>query len=336
MNSLAVNTLPGVINTYNYSQDNNGIDRFFFKDDFSSNTIMGYTVTGTPAITSGVLTLASADEIIKVLQAGDATGLWEARMQYTTIWVSGTQSLKQYFGSNSYLDVQRKSGNAIWLQLTVNGASLITTTDTTTTLADSIYGRGRVIYDGINYQMYWNDVAIGVTTAGGSPTAPSVGLLATDSVIVVDELMYAPSIAYSDPVSIDNTERYANVSGAALAFDTNHYHIIANTDSKYRLKSYQFGAGQQIYKMKLPASGTDGDYIYAQFVGTSDMTKGYGLGVNRTGGVWNECTVLDGVVTNTGFTIAGLIDGDTFYTKVEFDPDRGVWYGEISESGVWI
>ena len=336
MNSLAATELPGVITTYNYSQDNNGIERFFFKDDFSSNTFIGYIVTGTPSIASGTLTLSSADKIIKVLQAGDATGLWEARLQYTTDWVSGTQSLKQYFGSTSYLDIQRNDGDFIWLQFTVNGASLIATTNTTVSLADSIYGRGRIVYDGTNYQMYWNDVAVGATTAGSSPTSPSIGLLATDSVIVIDELMYAPSIAYSDPVSEDKTKRYINVSGTALTFDTNHYHMVANTDSKYRLKSYQFGAGQQIYKMTLPAGGTDGDYIYVQFAGTSDMTKGYGLGVNRTGGVWNECTVLNGIVTNTGFTIIGLSDGDTVYVKVEFDPNHGVWYGEVSESGVWM
>lgn len=72
-----------------------------------------------------------------------------------------------------------------------------------------------------------------------------------------------------------------------------------------------------------------------QFAASSDATKGYGYGVIRTGdNAWNTATVVDQTVT-TGTPIAGIVDNDTVYIKIELDAEHGVWYGDISETGVW-
>jgi len=321
------NRYTGQPSTLTLSSD---IEMRFFKDDFSVDSLAQYTQTGTVAIASGAATIETTEKIIKALQAGDTTGKWDTVCKFTTTY-SVDQSCKLYFGATSYIDIQRKTGNAIYLQLTVNGSSLIASTDTTATLADDTYGRASVTYDGTNYQMIWNGVAVGSATAGTVPTTPSIGVLATASTVVLDELSYIPSVAYTDPCSADLTARLATVTGTDAAFDTDKYNLVANTDSKYRLKSYQFGSGSRIFKFTLPASCNDGDYVNMRFCSIGDLSLGYGVGVIRVSGAWNAYTVKD-VTGTTGGVITDLADGNTVYIEVERSSEHGVYWYYIYET----
>lgn len=141
------------------------------------------------------------------------------------------------------------------------------------------------------------------------------------------------TVSYADDASSDVSARYATVAGTTIAFDTDHYNLVANTDSRYRLKSYQFKSGQYLYKFTLPASGSDGDYVTANFAAPSgDMSKRWGVGVIRKNGGWNVSTSTDGTITDSMTTISGLADGDVAYSKILWDSERGYYTGTVYEA----
>jgi hypothetical protein len=324
----------------NYSQDNGGVERYFFKDDFSQNTIGQYILRGTPTIMGGEFIIDTSGEgAYHYISSTNSSGSWEMTAKYTTPYSSGRQyiTLQNGVNDNWAINVERmNSANLCDLHLITLSGGAIINVDGGATIADDTWFTVRAEFDGTYWKMFYNGVQKGSTTAGSKPDSSGIGVSTyTVGSAKVKSISYSPSISYSDYATADKTERYQTVSGTAIAFDTNHYNLVANTNSKYRLNSYQFGAGSQIYKIVLPASANDGDYAYVMFDGTADMTKGYGYGVIRTSGWWSAATVLDGSVTNMNAPVVGVADGDTVYIKIENDPSRGVWYGDISETGVW-
>lgn len=267
-------------------------ERFVDIDDFSNNTLGQYTLTGNPTISSGVLTLATTEKAIKAINPASTTGKWAVVLAFTTTY-STDQSAKFYFGATSYLDIQRKTSNAIYLQLTVNGAPVIASTSASATLADSVFGRAELTYDGTNYQMIWNGANIGSATAGNAPTTPSKGLLATASTVVADKWDYIPSVTFTDPFTADTEARYHQIqipagAGADDIVVGGGVMTIAGTGGNERslyavLKSYNFVSGEYEIAFKNNGDGGGGANTICVFFGQLDVQNTYRLTVNDNG-----------------------------------------------------
>jgi len=331
-----------MVSSISISQDNNGVERFFFKDDFSNDTLAQYTVTGTPTIAAGVLTMAYGDKIERVLPSTCTTGKWEMVAQFDTDWVDTDQAIYLYIGDNSYYRLLRITGDVIWSMLWINGQAKILET-TTRTLASNVDFRAEVIYDGTNYTVaiYGMSGAYTKTVAASSPTVPSIGVKdyaagVIVTAITVNEITFCPSIAYTDTFGADTSTRYAAVTGT-VAFSTDHLNLttgnVAGNYVRERLRSYQFGRGNRLKKVKLPAACVAGDYVNIKMCATGDLLLGYGLGVIRQAdATWHICTVKDVTVTDTGTEVTGLVDGDYCYIETDWNPDQGVFWGYVYET----
>ena len=111
-----------------------------------------------------------------------------------------------------------------------------------------------------------------------------------------------PDITYADATPGTNLARYQQVTGTIADSSGNMTLTAAATAfCRERLSSYKFGAGGRIKNITLPASCDNGDYVNIKFGAPSgNLLTGYGLGVIRTAGAWNICTVKNTTITDTG------------------------------------
>jgi hypothetical protein len=146
-----------------------------------------------------------------------------------------------------------------------------------------------------------------------------------------------PAITYSDNFAADTSIRYQTVTGT-VAYNAGKWLDLtiaagAGNYVRERLKDYQFGSGGRLKTFTLPASCDNGDYFNIMAGATGDLLHGYGLGIIRTAGVWNVCTVKDITVTDTGTVVSGLSDGGTVSIELDWDAERAVLYGYVWASG---
>jgi hypothetical protein len=281
---------------YTLSQDNNGVERKFFKDDFSNDTLGQYTVTGSPTIASGVLTLVIEEYIKKSLSETSNIGVFSTVFQFDSAYSTVTQRVYLYMGlasgATSYLRVSREAGNNIRLFLFLNGSTSVTDFSTGYTLADSTPLYVEIAISETTYTIRLVGTSTPFSQGYAKTTrilSPCIGVgssgaSATDNTITVNELTYTPSVAYTDTCAADNTARYAQVTGTAMAFNTNKYDLSPTTFAynRVRLKSYQNKEGSRKLKISTPASNnSEGDCIMVGTAETGDLLKGCRFGVLR-------------------------------------------------------
>jgi hypothetical protein len=354
------NYVGGTPADFTLTKDNNGVERKFFKDDFSNDTIANYTKTGTPTIAAGVLTMAYDDKIIKTLPTTATTGRWGAEVQFGTAYVATTQQIQLFCGTNTILATKRQAGNVIKFQLVVNGVTCVAETSTATTLADSVYGRPTVDYDGTNWQMYWNGVAVGAATAGAAPTTPSIGILNTaDAGIVtvgtINSLTYVPSVAYTDLFATDTETRYMQlISADALATWTaatatgwvisGGVLTVKGSDidegTMGALRSYNFGSGSYQISAKNNNLTTATPDAFGIVFGYQDSANRYKAVVEEWGPSsstpygFKIYKTVAGTTTQLGTTAAvtasNYTRGASCYFRIDWDAERGQTWGFIS------
>ena len=324
------NYTEGLAANLTLTKDNSGIERVFFKDDFSNNTIANYTLSGSAAtIAAGIMSVPATGVAYHTLTGAGTTGKWDGVVEFTASGAGTAKLLLGDAGTSYVIATRIVTTNEMWLQLYIGGVSKIANTDTATTLADSTFARVSAVYDGTSWQMYWNGVAVGANTASITVTTPIIGVSAGTIAGAWNELTYLPSVASTDSFATDTSTRYAQVSGT-VAYDTDHLKLTAADNAKVseRLKSNKFGSGNRIKKITLPASSTNGDYVNLKLGATGDLLLGYGVGIIRTAGAWNICTVKDVTVTDTAVA-SGVADTNAFYIDVDWDSEQGVIYGYV-------
>ncbi len=146
----------------------------------------------------------------------------------------------------------------------------------------------------------------------------------------ISSIAYRPGESYSDDFTSDTTERYQPVLGTVAYDDANKRMNVttatgANGKASGRLKSYKFCEGSQIYDVLLP-TGADGDFICLVTHATDPaMTNGIGVGLQSDGaGNWNLAT-LSGTTVTVGAS-SGLTDGKTARIEIEKDITGAYWY----------
>ena len=314
------------------TKDNNGVERYFFKDTFSDNTIANYTLSGTsPSIAAGIMSVPATGQAYHTITAG-TTGKWDGVVEFTAAG-AGTAKLLLGDAGTSYVIVTRiVTTNRIWLQLYIGGVSKIANTDTTVTLADSTFARVSAVYDGTSWQMSWNDTAVGANTASITVTTPIIGVAAATIASAWDEITFSPSVAFTDSFATDTSTRYAQVSGTVAYGGAGILSLTAAANAKVseRLRSYKFKSGNRLKQLTLPATCHTGDYVNIKLGATGDLLLGYGVGVIRQADTtWHICTVKDVTVTDTGTEVTGLADNQAFYVDVDWCSECGVIYGYV-------
>ena len=351
-----------MVSSISISQDNNGVERSFFKDDFSNDTLAQYTVTGTPTIAAGVLTMAYGDKIERVLPSTCTTGKWEMVAQFDTDWVDTDQAIYLYIGDNSYYRLLRITGDVIWSMLWINGQAKILET-TTRTLASNVDFRAEVIYDGTNYTVaiYGMSGAYSKTVAASSPTVPSIavrdwaaGVIVT--AITVNEITYSPSIAFQDLFGSDTETRYMqlastnitlpNTTGTyatAAAGDVvvaSGYMTLSSDDDEVLavpLRSYNFASGEIEVSFDNNGDGGGGADSTGLLFGYQDILNHYQLVVeDDAAGVENLkiYKVVAGTATQLGTTkdvSATYVRGNKTWLKLHWDKERGQMWAYLRD-----
>jgi hypothetical protein len=348
--------------TLSLSKDNNGVERKPAFEKFDNDTLGAYTVTGAPTIASGVLTMAYGDKIIKALDANATTGIWDGVFQFGTAYVATDQYHYVYLGATSYVRVRRTAGNAIWLMLVLNGATLIASTDTTSTLADSTDARVSVSYDGTNYQMQWNGVNVGSATAGIAVTTPSLGAMDTAAgaitlVVTVNEMNYVPSVAYTEPFTADDETRYMQLSSTDLstwaasaagdvAVDTvNKKMTLTSADDRgivATFRSYLFGSGEYEFAFDNNNDGGGGADTCCGRFAVQDINNYYKICVEDDAAgaeLLKFYKVVAGIATQLGSTkdvSATYTRGNKTWIKVHWNAEQGqMWAYLRDDAGVY-
>ena len=156
--------------------------------------------------------------------------------------------------------------------------------------------------------------------------------------IEIYRLSVTPSISYADDFTTDTSERYQAVTGTVAYDDANKRMNVttatgANGKASGRLKSYKFCEGAQQFDVTLPV-GADGDFICMVTHATDPaMTNGIGVGLQSDGaGNWNLVT-LSGTTVTEGAD-SGLDDGDVARIEIEKDDKGCYWYYIYDASGV--
>ena len=342
---------------FSITQDNNGAERFFFKDDFSNNTIANYSLTGTPTISSGVLTLNYGDRAVKLLQTTATTGKWSAVFSYDTSYVATTQYFIFYFGyatgANSYLRMTRGAANAMSFALYVNGVS-IGSDNFGVSLADSTPAHVSLRYDGSTYTISLNGVDFGTTYAGESTSEPAIGGCPShvDPLdITIYEWTYSPSIANAETFTVDDETRYMQLAStdlstwaAAAAGDVvvdtvNHKMTLASNDDRGLMavfKSYNFGSGEYEFAFDNANDGGGGSDNCGCVFGYQDINNTYRLYVtDNTSGT--ETLRLAKVVAGSQTTIldadvsASYTRGNKTWIKIHWDAERGQMWAYLRD-----
>jgi hypothetical protein len=345
------------------SKDNNGVERKFFKDDFSNDTSSQYTAsrdlpvwdTANKRVTKE---LTASNEVTYTSNnyITDSTGTGLVGCSINVDVDSDDNAnyrgliIGLYVNSSNIITIRLvRDAHATtgYIKVYKSVAGVSTQIGSTYSTGDySGYHRIALSYNSSTGAVigYLDGVSVVTGTVSDTVFVTSMKFLsdwykagATACTYYMLDLTCSPSVAYTDLFAADTSARYLQVTGT-VAFNTNHLDLTATDVGagayvRERLKSYQFGAGNRLKKIKLPASCTTGDYINVKMCATPDLLLGYGLGVIRQAdATWHICTVKDVTVTDTGTEVTGLADGDYCYIETDWDASSGVYWGYVYES----
>lgn len=352
---LAVQKNFGDVGTnYVVEQDNNGVERKFFKDDFSNDTIANYTIsTGSPTISGGVLNTARVDKLYKTLDSTATTGKWEFVLKFGTAWATTDQYARCMIGSTSWANVIRYTGNVVKVNMWINSQSFGVGTFSTI-VADDTYINVTITFDGTNYKEYIDGVLAGTQSLTTTVVSPSIGFIngtdnPTPCVVTLNEWTYTPSVAFTDSFTADTEARYMQQSyiaawGASAAGDvvittgTPGYITLAGstgTEAQVStiLRSYNFVSGS--YKAAFIDNGDGGgtyDYSYLDFC-VQDINNKYNVCIYDQVGV-GQTLQINKVVNGSSSTIAstalvGYTKGNKTWIEVHYSRETGTMWAYV-------
>jgi hypothetical protein len=313
----------------NSDVENGGIERKPFFEKFDVDDLAAYTVTGAPTIASGVLTLASLDIIYRTLPGSDPAGKWDIVFKFTTPRTSGNQQVALYFQGfeDGTLGILRGAGNAISILTSFFDGPGTGVIDTGETLADDVYGCASIVYDGTNYQMYWNDVAVGDPLTGPAYAVPSIGVFAFNSTVVVDEMNHIPSVAYQDLYGSDTESRYMQLSSTDLStwassaagdvVVSGGYMTLSSDDDRgiYAVrKAYNHASGEIEFSFTNANDGGGGADVCGMVFCYQDILNHYKI-VVEDDGAGAENLKLYKVIAGTATQIGSTKDVSATYTR---------------------
>lgn len=330
-------------------------DRKFFKDDFTSNTISDYTQTNFSCSNGNLVINSSGINYCLNNRCNYGSGKYVTTFQMN--YVEGG-SLAQWMGlifgatdtSNGYRVGFHRASGGTW-DVTIRKTSSWTTIASTLVTTPSTG-------DYIRLEVIWNtssgSISVTVTnittgsswTVSGTDTTYTSGNFGvfgiTSNTNTFSEIIYYPTIAYSDDFSLNTTGRFM-VSSGTFTYNTVNCSLTSSASGTTTvfLKSYKFGSGY--YKCKVTLNTANAEQHIMILFGNVCMDHTVDTGINhyrlkfsRASGSdsWTPSITYrkDGVITTlvTGTPIAA--DGQTMVFELEFNSETGEIYGYIYNS----